>query len=247
MLPSAYDLKEYYSTRQGKGVLALLLRRFGAWWPDRELDGETMIGAGYVLPYLERCSGPKGIFALLPGEMGALVWPAQGCQRCMVSEPDAWPLPPASVDYIVMVHALEYAEDAGDMMEEAWRTLKPEGRLIVVVPNRTGLWARAEKTPFGHGRPFTHTQLHDLLRDHNFSLERMTGALVAPPFRRSVLIDKVAPVLEMLAPICAPLCGVIVAEASKRLYSPIRGKTQKVSKPALVWGEPAAAGPLRKI
>lgn len=247
MLPSAYDLKEYYATPQGQGVLNLLLKRFGAWWPDKELDGDTMIGAGYALPYLERCAGPRGLYALLPGEMGALVWPNSGRQRCMLSEPHAWPLPPASVDYIVMVHALEYAVDAGDMMEEAWRTLKPEGRLIIVVPNRTGLWARAEKTPFGHGRPFTHTQLHDLLRDHNFSLERMTGALLAPPWRKAMLVEKVSPVIEALAPMCAPLCGAIVAEASKRLYSPIRGKPQKVSKPVLVWGEAASAAPFRKV
>lgn len=246
MLPSAYDLKEYYATPQGQGVMDLLLRRFGLWWPESVLRGETLIGAGYALPYLDACRGPRGVFALLPGQMGAMDWPAGKPQKCVLAERGVWPLPHASVDYILMIHELEYAEDPAHVLEAAWQALKPEGRLMLVVANRTGLWARAEKTPFGHGRPFTQTQLHDLLRDQNFSLERMTGALLAPPFRRRTMIEKVAPVLESLAPMCAPLCGVIVAEASKRLYSPIRGKAQKVSKPVLAWGEPAAAGPLRK-
>lgn len=246
MLPSAYDLKEYYATPQGQGVFRLLLRRFAAWWPDAELSGEIMIGAGFVAPYLEASAMPRQKFALLPGQMGAMNWPAGGPQRCALADRGVWPLASASVDYILMVHELEYAEDPSVVLDEAWRALKPEGRLILVVPNRTGLWARAEKTPFGHGRPFTSTQLHELLRDHNFSLERSSGALLAPPFRNVTLTNKVAPFMEKLTPVCSALCGVIVAEASKRLYSPIRGKAKPVAKPAVMWGEAAAAGPLRK-
>jgi SAM-dependent methyltransferase len=247
MLPSAYDLKEYYGTPQGQGVLHLLLKRLKAWWPDSDLHGETMVGSGFAIPYLEQTKSPPGVFALLSGQMGAMVWPAQGRQRVMLANHGQWPLPSAGVDYILMVHELEYAEDAGNVMEEAWRALKPEGRLIIIVPNRTGLWARAEKTPFGHGRPFTAMQLHDLLRDHNFSLERSSGALLAPPFKSPALINKVAPFIEHLAPVAGALCGVIVAEASKRLYSPIRGKPKPAAKPALIWGEPAAAGPAGRM
>jgi hypothetical protein len=107
---------------------------------------------------------------------------------------------------------------------------------MLVVPNRTGLWARAESTPFGHGQPFTSTQLHGLLRANDFTLERTAGALLAPPFDRAVLNKKISPVFEHLAPACKALCGLMVVEAGKRLYAPIKGKPMLASKPAFVWG-----------
>ena len=43
--------------------------------------------------------------------------------------------------------------------------LAPSGRVIIVAAARMGLWADAEKTPFGHGRPFTRGQLESLVRE----------------------------------------------------------------------------------
>lgn len=241
MLPSSYDLKEYYNTPQGVCVEQLLLRRFAVWWPDAALKGEIMIGSGFTTPYLDASQKPAQKFALLAGEMGGIHWPAAMPQRIALADRGVWPLPGSSVDYILLIHELEYAEDPSSVLDEAWRCLKPEGRLMLVVPNRTGFWSRAEKTPFGHGRPFTSTQLHDLLRDRNFALERMTGALLAPPARNVTFTQKIAPVLEKMAPVMSALCGVIVAEASKRLYSPIRGKAKPVLKTAPAWaGAPVA-------
>ena len=47
---------------------------------------------------------------------------------------------------------LEMTNDPGTLLREAWRVLAAGGRLLVVVPNRRGLWARMDTTPFGHGR-----------------------------------------------------------------------------------------------
>lgn len=237
MFPSAYDLKEYYMTPQGQGVCRLLLKRFGAWWPESQIRSDILLGVGYAVPYLDTCNGPRHLYALLAGQMGAMVWPSGGAQRCVLSDRGVWPIPGSSLDYVLMVHELEYAEDPGAVLDEAWRALKPEGRLMLIVPNRTGLWARAENTPFGHGRPFTSRQLHELLRDHHFALERITGALLAPPFKSPGLTKRVSPILEKLAPFFTPLSGVIVVEASKRLYSPIHGKAVAAhAKPAMIWG-----------
>ena len=38
-----------------------------------------------------------------------------------------------------------------DQLREIWRVLAAGGRVILVVPNRAGIWARTEATPFGHG------------------------------------------------------------------------------------------------
>ena len=52
------------------------------------------------------------------------------------------PLPDLSVDRIVLVHALEMSDDAPSLVREIWRVLAPGGRLLLVIPNRRGLWAR---------------------------------------------------------------------------------------------------------
>jgi alpha-ketoglutarate-dependent 2,4-dichlorophenoxyacetate dioxygenase len=45
----------------------------------------------------------------------------------------------------------------------------PEGRLLLIVPNRRGIWARLDSTPFGHGRPYSRGQLERLLGDALFT------------------------------------------------------------------------------
>ena len=63
------------------------------------------------------------------------------------------PLPDLSMDRIVVVHGLEYSENLRGFLREMWRVLSDGGRLLVVVPNRRSIWARADHTPFGHGHP----------------------------------------------------------------------------------------------
>ena len=71
------------------------------------------------------------------------------------------PLVDASIDRIILVHALEHAENPRETLKEIWRVLSPAGRAVIVVPNRRGVWARFEHTPFGTGRPFSRGQLNE--------------------------------------------------------------------------------------
>jgi hypothetical protein len=59
--------------------------------------------------------------------------------------------------------------------------MAPTGRLIVAVASRDGVWAGAESTPFGHGRPFSRSQLERLIRDAELEPAGWTRALYAPP------------------------------------------------------------------
>jgi len=90
--------------------------------------------------------------------MGVLSWPPRetGLGNIVtVAREDEIPLPDLSINRILMVHGLEYAENTAQMLREMWRVLSDGGRLMVVVPNRRSIWARADHTPFGHGRPYS--------------------------------------------------------------------------------------------
>ena len=64
-----------------------------------------------------------------------------------------WPLATGVADKIVCLHGLETSEDPAAVLEECARVLGPGGKALFIVPNRSGLWARRDATPFGFGRP----------------------------------------------------------------------------------------------
>ena len=129
-----------------------------------------MVGLGYTTPYLglfrdeaERC------LAFMPAAQGVIKWPsARPALAALVEEYDL-PLPDLSVDRLILVHALEMSDDAPSLLRELWRVLGPGGRLLLVIPNRRGLWARMDTTPFGQGRPYSRSQILHLLRETSFT------------------------------------------------------------------------------
>ena len=99
-----------------------------------------------------------------------------------MAEEDALPFPDLCFDRILLVHGLEMAENARRLLRETWRVLKDDGRLLVVAPNRRGLWAHTEHTPFGHGQPYSPGQVSRLLARHMFHVEHRDSALFTPPW-----------------------------------------------------------------
>ena len=58
---------------------------------------------------------------------------------------DALPFPSASIDLVVLPHALELARDPHDMLREVERVLVPEGRVVVTGFNPASLWALRQR------------------------------------------------------------------------------------------------------
>jgi SAM-dependent methyltransferase len=116
------------------------------------------------------------------------------------------------------VHSLEFAENPRETLKELWRVLAPGGRLIIVVPNRRGVWARMEHTPFGSGRPYSRGQLTHLLRETNFTPGATAEALFFPPSKLRTIL-RLRGAFERIGRTLWPaFSGVIIVEAQKRLY-----------------------------
>ena len=104
-------------------------------------------------------------------------------------------------------------------MREIWRVLSASGRLLIVAPNRAGLWARFERTPFGHGRPYSPNQLSLLLRDTMFTPIGAASGLFVPPSRWRMVLSA-APAWENIGSRWFPrFAGVVIAEATKQIYA----------------------------
>ena len=139
----AIDLKDFYASPLGLVVRRLLGARLRARWSN--LQGQSLFGLGFATPYLgafraDAC--PLG--ALMPAELGVISWPDQGKGLSVLVDETELPLPDECADRLLLVHMLEWSERTRALLRELWRVLAPNGRLLIIVPNRRGLWARVE-------------------------------------------------------------------------------------------------------
>ena len=223
MAADVHMAADFYATARGAVTARLLRARLAEMWPG--LRGQSILGLGYAHPYLRlwREDAARCI-AVTPAQMGAARWPVGASGLSCTAEEDALPFPDLSFDRILLVHGLEGAENARRLLRELWRILKDDGRLLIVAPNRTGLWAYLESTPFGHGQPYSFGQVGRLLATTMFRTERREAALYVPPSPRRMVL-RAAPLLERSGRRAVPgLAGVIIMEAVKDVYAglPVR-------------------------
>jgi SAM-dependent methyltransferase len=233
----AFELRAFYASPLGSMVRRLLTQRIRSRW--RNVSGNQVMGLGFAAPYLNQYRGEASrLGALMPANQGAVVWPAPDQVHAVMVEEAMLPLPDSSVDYLLAVHCLEAAERIRPLLREMWRVLTPEGRLLMIVPNRRGVWARLDTTPFGHGRPYSRGQLERLLKDALFMPLEWTTALYMPPIDRQWLV-RWATVFERVGARLWPgFAGVIIVEARKELMgavpkeAPARGRQKLATAPA---------------
>nr|WP_255542780.1 methyltransferase domain-containing protein [Azospirillum sp. INR13] len=83
------------------------------------------------------------VVAVMPASQGVSFWPAEGPGMVALGDEADLPFGDNTIDRVLLVHGLEGTEQLRPMMREIWRVLAGGGRVLAVVPNRRGLWARA--------------------------------------------------------------------------------------------------------
>lgn len=214
------DMHEFYSSPLGEAACQSLGRQIRTVWPN--LKHLSVLGLGYATPYLSQFRGEaERVIGMMPAAHGVMRWPpGQPSLTALVDETEL-PLPDASIDRILMVHALETSEHVRHSLREIWRVLAPGGKLLIVAPNRLGLWARLETTPFGHERPYSRGQLTQLLRDSLFSPEHWSSALYMPPSARMLVLRPEQTWERAGKMFWRRFAGVLLVEAAKQIYAPI--------------------------
>ena len=217
------DLRSFYTSPLGRMAQRTAASVVRAWWPNTV--GLAVMGCGFALPYLDLFRDEAlRTLAFMPAEQGVVHWPPNGTAPTSASaliETDLLPLPDSSIDRVLLVHLLEVTEHPRDVLEEVWRVLTPGGRMIVIAPNRRGLWARVDTTPFGFGQPYSKGQLARLLRETLFSPERGSEILYVPPYERRTML-RFARLFESVGGrLGLPGAGLHVVEASKQLFRPV--------------------------
>ncbi len=230
------ELHDFYRDRLGLVVQRLLRRRLRQMWPD--LTGQTLMGFGYAAPLLKAYEDQTARrFLVMPAAQGVMAWPETGKGRAVtLAHEHELPFEDASVDRIILCHAVECSTQLDTLMQEIWRVLAGQGRLMVIAPNRRGVWARSDHTPFGHGVPFSTGQLVNLLYKQNFVPERTAKAVFIPPLRQRFLLSTAPAFEEFGERWFEALAGLNMVEASKQVFAGIKPQreAQRTGRPVLV-------------
>jgi SAM-dependent methyltransferase len=215
------DLRDFYASPLGKVASSLIKRQLATL--AKPLPGHTIMGLGYAAPYL--ATRPDLLtLTFMPAQQGVIHWPTDEDNRSALVDELDLPLLESTVDVALLVHALEHAELPLDSLQEVWRVMAPQGRLILVVPNRRGLWAASESTPFGHGQPFSPGQINKLLKQSKYTVTQWRSALYLPPIRNETVL-KAATTLDVAgAKLASRFAGVTIVEAMKQVYAFSSGK-----------------------
>jgi SAM-dependent methyltransferase len=209
------SVMDFYASRGGRVAARLLRRRIASVWPD--LSRQRVLGLGHTQPFLSLWEREAAL--CIAGECGGqdnahLLASAS----CIVQE-DCLPFPDLSFDRILLSHSLETSLNGPRLLRTVWRVLKDDGKLLLVVPNRRGIWAHLEHTPFGQGAPSSKGQIERLLAEALFRVERTEGALWLPPADLRPLLRMGNLVERTGARMVPQLSGVLLIEAVKDVYA----------------------------
>ena len=244
MRPDIEELSSFYDSRDGEYARRLVNHQLRQVWPD--LAGKDLLGIGYATPFLGVFEEARCQVALMPATQGGRAWPPAGRNRVAIGREDELPFDDRSFDHLILAHAFECSPHANRLMRETWRILKDGGRLLVIVPNRRGLWCWSERTPFGFGQPFTSDQLERSLRNHLFAVGETRRALYMPPLSRFVTrgrrwaLKLSVPMERIGLKVLPHFSGVVITEAIKEVYNPTAAFA--VARPASRRYAPVAEG-----
>ncbi len=241
MYTKAIDLKEFYESLQGRVVQRLLRQHVRRFWGD--VKGQRVVGYGYATPYLKPLMAEaERVVALMPAQQGAIYWPPEERGLVTLCDEEELPIETNSIDRMLVIHGVQSPESLDSILREAWRVLTGQGSLLLVVPNRAGVWARFDHTPFGHGVPYSMGQIRSVLKDYMFIPERAERGLFMPPSASRLMLSA-APVWEKLGSrFFNAFGGVNIIEAGKQLYAgtplPV-GAAARVRRRIVMGGAPA--------
>jgi len=128
MSTDVVDLRSFYASPLGHVARRFVGRALLRFW--HSVGGTRLVGVGYAVPYLSLLRGSaERTLAFMPATQGVVNWASDGGSASALVDPLLLPLDDASIDRILLVHALESSENAEELLAECWRVLAPTAAL----------------------------------------------------------------------------------------------------------------------
>lgn len=210
-------LIHFYNSDLGQSSAKIILKKIKEIWPN--LKHQKVLGIGYPIPLLEELIPIADRFIMaMPAAQGITEWPKNNQNSAFLTCEEELPLPDNFFDYILVMHVLENTESTRLFLRECWRVLADHGKILLLLPNRKGLWSQLSRTPFGHGRPFTTRQIRNLLEKSSFSFLKRERLLYFPPINKKFILRYIHTWEKTGQLLYRSFSGVLLIEAQKNLF-----------------------------
>ena len=207
-------LKDFYESHCGKLACQIIRSKLKKLWPS--VHREKIMGYGFPQPYLPLFTETNTCATFMPASLGAM----NLGKEPVLCEDDALPARLEFFDRIIAVHGIEHTESMEKVFDQFWRVLSPNGKLIIIVPNKDGFWHKSP--PFDISRTYIKSHVIAHLQHAKFVVRKSSAAIHYPqklPFG----------FLNSLLGLFFPSLGaVLVIEAQKVVFAP-RGRSIKVT------------------
>ena len=191
-----------------------------------DMFGYYALQLGFLeLDALQANRMPHRLRVSLGGPAASHAEQARRAPDLLVAGFEELPLESQSVDLVVLPHQLEFSPAPHQILREADRVLRPEGRLVVVGMNPLSLWGLRQSLS---SRPFTPflpptgqligiPRLRDWMKLLSFEIDSGHYGCYAPPCRTQKWLDRMH-FLENAGDRWWPICGAVyMVSAVKRV------------------------------
>ena len=215
----------------------------GAWLMSLERFQMTTLLAKIKGKYLMQMGGPPDLLLDADSPMHFRFYvsaetPEKGT-ACIQADFCELPIEPDSLDVVLLIHVLEFSEYPVQALEEAYQSLTPGGRLIIVGFNPWSLWGltkivKQEKTLPWQGKFWSRAQVRQWLRSYDCKIETYKTFCFRSP-RTKVQSRKSSTFFETLGQLCCPgMGGVYLITAKKKVYAPLEQRSYRWKKHMLI-------------
>lgn len=198
-----------------------------------EIKGDYLMQIGGLPNLLHSEDSPIRFRFFLSSELTNATTPTLAASYCEL------PIVPDSLDVVMLIHTLEQVNYPVQALEEAYRTLMPGGRLIILGFNPWSLWGlkkllTSQKEFPWKGKFWSRAQIKQWLRSYDCSIEVNRTICFRSPNGRP-LKRRGSLFFEMLGQLCYPgLGGVYLIIAQKKVYAPLEDIRNRWKKPVIV-------------
>lgn len=209
------DTAAFYRTPIGQKVQTLVQRHITSLHIP---PNNSAVAIGDGTPYTA-CLPEHTILARLNHPLTRATAPQNLHLKECVTDTQHLPFDDCSVPLILAIHAVEFAPAPSTFLRAMWKMMTDDGHLILIVPNRSGLWAHSDSTHFGQGTPFSTQQIQRLLMHNLFKIDHKRSTLITPPL---LLKHSSGRFMEHIAPyLPSAFAGLHLLVVRKNLYAGI--------------------------
>jgi SAM-dependent methyltransferase len=231
------DLVEFYASPLGQQAVSVVGKAVSKLWHIPEGEEGAVLALGYAPPYMQKLPlNPHHalIYAMLEQQGGQALKDGEGNNITSLTDSQRLPFSEASFDRVVCAHAVEQSTMEA-IFHEIERVLIPLGEAILIIPNRRGLWARVETTPWAFGNPYSLKRIRSALSHTSLMITEVSAVLYIPPshYKGVVLLRPLWEGLGCFLP--QQWAGVYVIRVVKQIYATVQPHpTRKVYRQPLL-------------